>query len=114
MRDNLSGAVARLVVFVVVCLLGTFALLAIYAFAFQIYCDFSGYTDAARGIAKCMGFELALNFNLPYFATSLLRGKSLLSPVSLKNEDPGVGNKRLHARSRLPSTGSGRRCTPTA
>ena len=45
-------------------------LLAIYAFAFQIYCDFSGYTDAARGIAKCLGIELALNFNLPYFATS--------------------------------------------
>jgi alginate O-acetyltransferase complex protein AlgI len=41
----------------------------VYAFAFQIYCDFSGYTDAARGVAKCLGFELALNFNLPYFAT---------------------------------------------
>ena len=49
---------------------GGLALLAIYAFAFQIYCDFSGYTDAARGIAKMLGFELALNFNLPYFATS--------------------------------------------
>ena len=49
---------------------GGLALLAIYAFAFQIYCDFSGYTDAARGIAKCLGFELCLNFNLPYFATS--------------------------------------------
>ena len=49
---------------------GGLALIAIYAFAFQIYCDFSGYTDAARGIAKCLGFELALNFNLPYFATS--------------------------------------------
>lgn len=49
---------------------GGSAMLAIYAFAFQIYCDFSGYTDAARGIAKCLGFELALNFNLPYFATS--------------------------------------------
>jgi len=49
---------------------GGLALLAVYAFAFQIYCDFSGYTDAARGIAKMMGFELALNFNLPYFATS--------------------------------------------
>ncbi len=46
------------------------ALIAIYAFAFQIYCDFSGYTDAARGIAKCLGIELTLNFNLPYFATS--------------------------------------------
>jgi alginate O-acetyltransferase complex protein AlgI len=49
---------------------GGLALLAVYAFAFQIYCDFSGYTDAARGIAKCLGIELALNFNLPYFATS--------------------------------------------
>src|SRR4051794_6445255 len=49
---------------------GGLALLAVYAFAFQIYGDFSGYTDAARGIAKCLGIELALNFNLPYFATS--------------------------------------------
>lgn len=49
---------------------GGLALLAIYAFAFQIYCDFSGYTDAARGIAKCLGIELALNFKLPYFAAS--------------------------------------------
>ncbi|MEO6810445.1 MAG: MBOAT family O-acyltransferase [Isosphaeraceae bacterium] len=49
---------------------GGLALLAIYAFAFQIYCDFSGYTDAARGIAKMLGIELTLNFNLPYFATS--------------------------------------------
>ena len=38
---------------------GGLAVVAIYAFAFQIYCDFSGYTDAARGIAKCLGFELA-------------------------------------------------------
>jgi alginate O-acetyltransferase complex protein AlgI len=49
---------------------GGLALVAIYAFAFQIYADFSGYTDMARGIAKCLGFELSLNFNLPYFATS--------------------------------------------
>ena len=49
---------------------GGLALLAVYAFAFQIYGDFSGYTDIARGISKCLGFELALNFNLPYFATS--------------------------------------------
>jgi D-alanyl-lipoteichoic acid acyltransferase DltB (MBOAT superfamily) len=47
---------------------GGLALLAIYAFAFQIYCDFSGYTDVARGVARLLGFELALNFNLPYFA----------------------------------------------
>lgn len=45
-------------------------LVAALAFAFQIYCDFSGYTDIARGVAKLMGFEFVLNFNLPYFATS--------------------------------------------
>lgn len=49
---------------------GGLALLAIYAFAFQIYGDFSGYTDIAHGVSKCLGFELSLNFNLPYFATS--------------------------------------------
>jgi D-alanyl-lipoteichoic acid acyltransferase DltB (MBOAT superfamily) len=43
---------------------------AIYAFAFQIYCDFSGYTDIARGVARLMGFDLMLNFRLPYLATS--------------------------------------------
>lgn len=45
-------------------------MMGVYAFAFQIYCDFSGYTDIARGIAKLMGFELVLNFNLPYLSTS--------------------------------------------
>lgn len=38
------------------------------AFAFQIYCDFSGYTDIARGVSKLLGFELMLNFKLPYLA----------------------------------------------
>lgn len=42
----------------------------VLAFAFQIYCDFSGYTDIARGVAKLLGFEFMLNFNLPYFATN--------------------------------------------
>ena len=42
--------------------------LVLYAYALQIYCDFSGYTDIARGVCKTMGFELRLNFNLPYFA----------------------------------------------
>ena len=40
------------------------------AFAFQIYGDFSAYSDIARGTAKLMGFELMINFRLPYFATS--------------------------------------------
>ncbi len=43
---------------------------AVIFFAFQIYCDFSGYSDIARGIAKLMGFNLMLNFNLPYFSKS--------------------------------------------
>lgn len=43
----------------------------IIAFAFQIYCDFSGYTDIALGLAKWMGYELPENFNHPYISTSL-------------------------------------------
>ena len=46
-------------------------LLATVAFGWQIYFDFSGYTDMARGIAKLMGFHLMLNFNNPYTATGL-------------------------------------------
>ncbi len=40
-------------------------------FAFQIYCDFSGYTDIARGSARVMGIELMENFNVPYHARSI-------------------------------------------
>jgi len=41
-----------------------------WAFAFQVYGDFSGYSDIARGCAKMMGFELMVNFNHPYIATN--------------------------------------------
>ncbi|MGF1499565.1 MAG: MBOAT family O-acyltransferase [Elainellaceae cyanobacterium] len=44
--------------------------LAALAFTVQIYGDFSGYSDIARGLAKLLGFELMLNFRLPYFATT--------------------------------------------
>ena len=47
---------------------GTGVVLAALGFALQIYCDFSGYTDIARGASRLMGFNLMLNFNLPYFA----------------------------------------------
>ena len=40
------------------------------AFAIQIYCDFSGYTDIAIGAAIILGFKIPINFNKPYFATS--------------------------------------------
>ena len=43
-------------------------LLAIYAFAFQIYFDFSGYTDMARGVARLLGFEFPRNFEEPYLS----------------------------------------------
>ena len=43
-------------------------LLAVYSFAFQIYFDFSGYTDIARGLALLLGFELPLNFKEPYLS----------------------------------------------
>jgi len=46
-------------------------LLGVYFFAFQIYADFSGYTDIARGVARMFGFRLTLNFSQPYFATSI-------------------------------------------
>jgi D-alanyl-lipoteichoic acid acyltransferase DltB (MBOAT superfamily) len=46
-------------------------ILATVAFGWQIYFDFSGYTDMARGIARVMGFHLMLNFNNPYVATGL-------------------------------------------
>ncbi len=48
----------------------TLALATIF-FAFQIYCDFSGYSDIAIGAAHIMGFKLMQNFNLPYFASSI-------------------------------------------
>jgi len=50
---------------------GTSLLIAAVFFSFQIYCDFSGYSDIAIGAARVMGFNLVQNFNTPYFATSL-------------------------------------------
>ena len=41
------------------------------AFGLQIYCDFSGYSDIARGTARVLGFDIMWNFNLPYSAASL-------------------------------------------
>ena len=46
-------------------------LVATVAFAFQIYCDFSAYSDIARGSARMLGFRLMENFDCPYFAASI-------------------------------------------
>ena len=45
--------------------------IAVIFFAFQIYCDFSGYSDIAIGAAQIMGFRLMKNFDMPYFSTSM-------------------------------------------
>ena len=45
-------------------------LIGLYGYTLQIYCDFSGYTDVARGSAMLLGIELPQNFNRPYMATS--------------------------------------------
>jgi len=66
--DNLSVLVNN--VFIQSTPSGAMVLIAVYAFAFQIYCDFSGYTDIARGVARMLGFEICVNFRLPYFATN--------------------------------------------
>lgn len=46
-------------------------LLAVYGYSIQIYCDFSGYTDIAIGLALWMGFRLPINFNSPYKAINI-------------------------------------------
>ena len=46
-------------------------LIATVLFAFQIFCDFSGYSDIAIGVAKILGFDLMRNFKRPYFARSI-------------------------------------------
>ncbi len=45
-------------------------LLGTLAFGLQIYCDFSGYSDIARGTARVLGFDIMWNFQIPYAATS--------------------------------------------
>ncbi|WP_316844664.1 MBOAT family O-acyltransferase [Pedobacter psychrodurus] len=50
---------------------GLSILCATVFFAFQIYCDFSGYSDIAIGVAKMMGIDLMRNFNRPYFSSSI-------------------------------------------
>ncbi len=50
---------------------GKALLVATYAFAFQIYCDFSGYSDVAIGAARVLGFHIPQNFRRPYFATNI-------------------------------------------
>lgn len=50
---------------------GMALIISVVLFAFQIYCDFSGYSDIARGSARVLGINLMRNFNLPYLSTSI-------------------------------------------
>lgn len=50
---------------------GAYYIIATVAFAIQIYCDFSGYSDIARGSARIMGYDLMVNFDRPYFSKSI-------------------------------------------
>jgi D-alanyl-lipoteichoic acid acyltransferase DltB (MBOAT superfamily) len=45
--------------------------IATYFFAFQLYCDFSGYSDIAIGVSRVLGIDLMVNFRRPYLATSV-------------------------------------------
>lgn len=50
---------------------GLYLVLATFLFAFQIYCDFSGYSDIAKGSARVLGFDLMDNFRNPYLSKSI-------------------------------------------
>ena len=50
---------------------GWYLVVATVLFAFQIYCDFYGYSIIAKGASKILGMELSENFNTPYLSTSI-------------------------------------------
>lgn len=50
---------------------GSYNLIAGLLFIIQVYCDFSGYSDIAVGLARIMGFDLMINFRQPFFSTSI-------------------------------------------
>jgi len=68
--DNMSAIVDTVFATQMSELSGLECLVGVYAFAFQIYGDFAGYSDIARGVSKWLGFDLMLNFRMPYFATT--------------------------------------------
>jgi len=50
---------------------GSTLVIATIFYGFQLYCDFSGYVDIARGLAKLLGVDFVINFNKPYFSTTV-------------------------------------------
>lgn len=68
--DNLAPIVNRIFDTPAAELSGTDVLIGMYAFAFQIYGDFSGYSSIAQGVSKWLGIDLSYNFRMPYFSRS--------------------------------------------
>ena len=68
--DNMARLVNTVFAVPVSQLTGAECLVGVYAFAFQIYGDFSGYSSMAQGLARWMGFNLMSNFRMPYLAVS--------------------------------------------
>lgn len=66
--DNLAPIVDRVFSTPTSELVSTEILFGVYAFAIQIYCDFSGYSSIAQGVAKWLGIKLSWNFRMPYFS----------------------------------------------
>ena len=80
-------------------------LLGTYAFAFQIYGDFAGYSNIARGTSKLMGIELIENFRFPYFVRS---AAGVLAPLAHQPLDLAA-RLPVHPARRQPRIGAGRR-----
>ena len=78
-------------------------ILAAYAYAAQIYCDFSGYTDIAIGVALLMGFVFPRNFHSPYRALELPRVLAALAHHAL----PLPARLPLHPARRQPRRAAG-------
>ena len=70
LADNMASIVQTVFVTPIEDLSGFECLIGTYAFAMQVYGDFSGYSSMAQGVAKLIGFDLMYNFRMPYFAIS--------------------------------------------
>jgi alginate O-acetyltransferase complex protein AlgI len=70
LADNMASIVQAVFATPIDDLSGFECMVGAYAFAMQVYGDFSGYSSIAQGVAKLMGFDLMYNFRMPYFAVS--------------------------------------------
>ena len=68
--DNLAAIANAIFAKDAATLTGLEVIAGVYAFAFQIYGDFAGYSAIARGVARWLGYDLMLNFRMPYLAAS--------------------------------------------